>query len=521
MFGITKIVLLLCRQSPVLVNQKELMSYSQGHSDENLRIPIATIPSITAKQPRVIIIGAGISGLAAAEHLRRNGFTNVTVLEASNRIGGRIHSAAIKSAVCELGAPYLEKSLLGYSTFRFNAMYGDLPTLFDVHPSEHFIDGNGNLLNRTCCSQARQLFEKIQMEGNKIYKEKTKTDSKPESLLDFYINKIQSQLTVFNSGDRSQITAALYGLLSSERENFGTDLNNVNVKLFGISWNDCCEYFRVPTGFMSLLNSVVGTLPNGTVQLEKPVSHVTWKNERDDETIIVKCADGTSLKADYVICTLSLGVLKGLSDYFFIPHLPPMKKQAIQNIGFGTIEKICLEYDVVPDRMLKKGLNFAWSPMELTDRNNWIHGLIHIQPNPDDNRVIELTITGTQAEELDLLSDKNLILNVTSGLRKLFKNEEIPYPKNVLRSNWARDVKYLGARPFFSLKTKLSHILELEKPLTLKSVKTGPIAIPRLLFAGEATTIHHFGTLQGAHMSGIRESDRIIKFTRFLEDPPL
>lgn len=40
----------------------------------------------------VIIIGAGISGVAAATRLFERGISNILVLEAENRIGGRIHT---------------------------------------------------------------------------------------------------------------------------------------------------------------------------------------------------------------------------------------------------------------------------------------------------------------------------------------------------------------------------------------------------------------------------------------------
>jgi monoamine oxidase len=40
----------------------------------------------------IAIIGAGIAGLAAAQKLYANGFNDVIVLEATNRIGGRIHT---------------------------------------------------------------------------------------------------------------------------------------------------------------------------------------------------------------------------------------------------------------------------------------------------------------------------------------------------------------------------------------------------------------------------------------------
>lgn len=42
--------------------------------------------------PRILIIGSGPSGIATASKLLQNGFKNLTILEAENRIGGRVHS---------------------------------------------------------------------------------------------------------------------------------------------------------------------------------------------------------------------------------------------------------------------------------------------------------------------------------------------------------------------------------------------------------------------------------------------
>ena len=46
----------------------------------------------THRQPRIVVICAGLSGLAATKILQEHGFTDVTVLEASDRIGGRVQS---------------------------------------------------------------------------------------------------------------------------------------------------------------------------------------------------------------------------------------------------------------------------------------------------------------------------------------------------------------------------------------------------------------------------------------------
>ena len=62
------------------------MGKENGCSSEN--------PKETTER-RIIVIGAGISGLAAAAQLYKSGFSNVVVLEASNRLGGRISSVEL------------------------------------------------------------------------------------------------------------------------------------------------------------------------------------------------------------------------------------------------------------------------------------------------------------------------------------------------------------------------------------------------------------------------------------------
>lgn len=47
------------------------------------------------RQPRIVVIGAGLAGLSATKTLLENGFTDVTVLEASDRIGGRVQSVKL------------------------------------------------------------------------------------------------------------------------------------------------------------------------------------------------------------------------------------------------------------------------------------------------------------------------------------------------------------------------------------------------------------------------------------------
>lgn len=47
---------------------------------------------VDAGSPRIVIVGAGAAGIATASKLLENGFEDVLILEAENRIGGRINT---------------------------------------------------------------------------------------------------------------------------------------------------------------------------------------------------------------------------------------------------------------------------------------------------------------------------------------------------------------------------------------------------------------------------------------------
>lgn len=55
---------------------------------------------------KIIIIGAGASGFAAAARLISNEFENVTILEAENRIGGRVNTIPFGENVLDMGAQW-------------------------------------------------------------------------------------------------------------------------------------------------------------------------------------------------------------------------------------------------------------------------------------------------------------------------------------------------------------------------------------------------------------------------------
>lgn len=80
------------------------------------------------------------------------------------------------------------------------------------------------------------------------------------------------------------------------------------------------------------------------IQINKEVSNIDWSRSAD-ESVTVKCSDGSTYNADHVIVSVPLGVLKHNYTTLFTPQLPKIKKNAIQGISFGTVGKIYLEFE--------------------------------------------------------------------------------------------------------------------------------------------------------------------------------
>ena len=59
---------------------------------------------------------------------------------------------------------------------------------------------------------------------------------------------------------------------------------------------------------------------------------------------MVECENGAKFYTDHVVCTVPLGVVKEKKD-LFVPPLPQEKREAMEKLNFGTVDKIFLEYE--------------------------------------------------------------------------------------------------------------------------------------------------------------------------------
>lgn len=79
---------------------------------------------------------------------------------------------------------------------------------------------------------------------------------------------------------------------------------------------------------------------------------------------MLETSDG-SFSADHVLITIPLGVLQAHHSSLFDPQLPCDKIKAIENIKFGTLDKIFLEFE--EPFWVKNVYTFFWTDEDLKD----------------------------------------------------------------------------------------------------------------------------------------------------------
>lgn len=432
------------------------------------------------------------------------------------RPGGRIHSCWLGDVVAEMGAQWIEGGSIANPIFNLASQEGLLQhPLSRPDPSRGlFCTSDGRAVDLTTSITAYHAYQNIERQASALFM----ACGRPHgSLLNFVDLRIQQELHHFPIESRYDAARVMYGLSNASRGRFGADLSDVSADQYGSYIDIPGGRIRVPLGYVGVLAPLLRALPDCAVRYCKPVSCIRWGAVSDSgPRAVVKCCDGEEHPADYVIVTISLGCLKQHSSQLFCPALPAEKMAAIKRLGYGSVNKIYLEY-AKPFWVWHEGeLRFAWSAEELSDRTDWGKSLCSIEECPNSRHVLCAVVAGPEAAKMELASDDDVAAVITRVLRQFTGDPSLPYPKSILRSRWSTDTHFCGAHSFMAMDSTVAHQCDLGAPLPGPCDPIPPI----LLFAGEATSPGHFATVHGARLSGIREAERIIQLTRKFGGPP-
>ncbi len=274
------------------------------------------------KGKKVVVVGAGLAGLAAAKELQSNG-AEVIVLEAGKHIGGRIRTDKSLGAPFEYGAGWIHgpnrsnpiKKLANQIKAETFKTDDDNIEIFDAQGEP--LTGCGYVhLDRMYSRLANKLDTRVNRNDQRNLEEAIK-GLEPELLNDVMGRWMVSAFLEFDIGaDVTDISAA----------------NAFADKTFGGG----------DVVFTSGYDTILAPLAAGLdIRLNKRVKRISYGDDGVD-------IDG--IKADFVVCAVPLGVLKA-GSITFKPALPNNIQNAVKEVGFGTVTKIALKLAQFTNRM--------------------------------------------------------------------------------------------------------------------------------------------------------------------------
>ncbi|XP_063488301.1 lysine-specific histone demethylase 2 isoform X12 [Symphalangus syndactylus] len=438
----------------------------------------------------VIIIGAGPAGLAAARQLHNFGI-KVTVLEAKDRIGGRVwDDKSFKGVTVGRGAQIVNGCInnpvalmceqLGISMHKF----GERCDL---------IQEGGRITDPTIDKRMDFHFNALLDVVSEWRKDKTQLQDVPlgEKIEEIYKAFIKESGIQFSELEGQ----VLQFHLSNLEYACGSNLHQVSAR----SW-DHNEFFAQFAGDHTLLTPgysvIIEKLAEGLdIRLKSPVQSIDYSGDE----VQVTTTDGTGYSAQKVLVTVPLALLqKGAIQ--FNPPLSEKKMKAINSLGAGIIEKIALQFPYrFWDSKVQGADFFGHVPPSASKRG--LFAVFYDMDPQKKHSVLMSVIAGEAVASVRTLDDKQVLQQCMATLRELFKEQEVPDPTKYFVTRWSTDPWIQMAYSF--VRTGGSG----EAYDIIAEDIQGTI-----FFAGEATNRHFPQTVTGAYLSGVREASKIAAF---------
>lgn len=273
------------------------------------------------RQTRVIVIGAGFAGLAAAHALKQKNM-NVTVLESRNRIGGRVFSHTIdpkENLVVELGAEWV-----GNSHERVRALCDQfkIPLLNNQFDTHLIYQNQYTKANAWDFSDNWKPKMKALLEGYKKLDEKQKVELDSIDWWRYLVNNgcegkdliFRELLDSTDFGESIRHTSAFVALATFAES---SEKNEMDLKMQG--------------GNAMLAKKFAENIGNDNILTGHTVKRIEQKG-----AVKVTCENGRTFEADKLICAIPTFAIKNIQ---WEPGLPTEKIQAINELQYARINK--------------------------------------------------------------------------------------------------------------------------------------------------------------------------------------
>lgn len=539
------------------------------------------------------------------------------VVEGGTRIGGRINTSEFGGDRIEMGATWIH-GIKGSPVYKIaqeiNSLDSEQPwECMDgsVDESVTTIAEDGYELTPSLVQPVSNLFKKLMdvAQGKKTVEDGASIEEEVNCIklaakscgpgknlsvgsflrrgLDAYLNsrkdhhQQQDEVKLFGNWSRKSLEEAIFAMHENTQRTY-TSAGD----LYTLDYNAESEYRMFPgeeitiaKGYLSVVDSLASVLPAGTIQLGKKVTKIEWQPHGHDHflptpveenghvghqaAVKLHFLDGSTMSADHVILTVSLGVLKqGIREEtaMFNPPLPSFKTEAITKLGYGVVNKLFLQLSPTIQQVQdQENRNLAKFPnLQLVFHQPdsklrhptipwWIRRTASLCPIYSKSSVLLSWFAGEEALELESLDEKDIINGVSTTVSNFLSNSEQHQRYHhynchglsnngnansaesssnerclrfgrALKTRWGSDPLFLGSYSYVAVGSSGDDLDTMAEPLPkFGKPAPGPIASTpppplQILFAGEATHRTHYSTTHGAYFSGLREANRLLQY---------
>ncbi|KAA8534435.1 hypothetical protein F0562_031952 [Nyssa sinensis] len=465
-------------------------NYLVSHGYINFGVAPAIKEKIPAEpsKPSVLVIGAGLAGLAAARQLMAFGF-KVTVLEGRKRAGGRVYTKKMeggnRTAAADLGGSVLTGTLGNPLGILARQLSYPLHKVRDKCPLYNL---DGRPVDPDMDSKVETAFNRLLDKASKLRQsmgevsQDVSLGAALETFWQVYGDAVNAEeMNLFN-WHLANLEYANAGLLS---------------KLSLAFWDQDDPYDMggdhcfLPGGNGKLVQMLAENVP---ILYEKTVH--TIRCGSDGVQIIV----GSQIfEGDMVLCTVPLGVLKS-GSIKFIPELPQRKLDGIKRLGFGLLNKVAMLF---PHVFWGTDLDtFGHLSDDPSRRGEFF--LFYSYATVAGGPLLIALVAGEAAHKFESMPPTDAVTRVLEILKGIYEPQgiDVPEPIQTVCTRWGSDPFSLGSYSNVAVGASGD-----DYDILAENVGDG-----RLFFAGEATTRRYPATMHGAFLSGLREAANMANY---------
>ena len=278
-----------------------------------------------SRAPHVAIVGCGVSGLRCADILLQSG-AKVTILEARDRIGGRLHQIESGGYLVDLGANWIHEP--NNNPIVQLAKESNTVT-FERPIQQATFDRHGNrFANETAMRLKAALWDLVGEADDYSMKHWPKIDPQ-DSVLDWIRVEAASRYR-----NEPEFRDSLIDEAQRLGQLFGDPASKISLKFAcmeeGAGGKDL---FMANTykGVLDLLQERISG--KCTVRLNTEVTHIHARSASDFK-VQVTTNDGSVESFEEVVVSCPLGWLKKNKERVFSPALPARLSEAIDNLRY-------------------------------------------------------------------------------------------------------------------------------------------------------------------------------------------